>query len=88
MPKESVLVQFLPGNGAEYMLPVIYIAADFARGPDGTCAFCLGDPCAERDDAPERIQRYMNGDYFHNDEWEIGAFKHVEVCPFCEGRAT
>lgn len=22
--------------------------AEFLRGPDGTCAFCHGDPCAER----------------------------------------
>jgi hypothetical protein len=75
------LVEFVPGGPDTYTLPVAYIADDFARGPDGTCAFCEGDPCAEDPASPERIHRYMAG----NPEWPWWQPAH---CPFCKGRPT
>jgi hypothetical protein len=35
------------GHGTEVTLDVTDFA-EFLRGEDGTCAFCHGDPCAER----------------------------------------
>jgi hypothetical protein len=63
-----------------YLLPVAYITDDFARGPDGTCAFCRGDPCAEDPRSPNRIHEYMAGE-----DWMISKPVH---CPFCKGRPT
>ena len=69
-------VPFLGAGVGPIMLQVIYIA-EYARGEDGTCAFCHGDPCAE-----------MSGPETH-----IGAFrqrlgKAFETCPCCNGRPT
>lgn len=63
----------------DYLLPVSCIADDFARGPDGTCAFCEGDPCAEGPNANERIVEYMEGEF----DWS-----NPVHCPFCKGRPT
>lgn len=41
------LVTYYPGDGTEQQIEVAWIG-DFAPGPDGTCAFCRADPCAER----------------------------------------
>ncbi len=55
--RETVRIEFLgcaltawggdEGMGEEVWLDVIYFA-DFLRGADGECAFCHGDPCAEK----------------------------------------
>jgi len=55
------------------MLSVIYLA-DFARGVDGTCAFCHGDPCAEFGGPTTLI-----GAYFARNP-------RAETCPLCDGR--
>jgi len=66
---------YYPGDGTEVQLPVAYIA-DFPRGENGACAFCGGDPCAERTDAVLRIR-----DYYQRNP---GA----TTCPMCDGRPT
>ena len=52
--------------------------SDFARGPVGTCAFCLGDPCVEEPD------RYPGA------AMQLYAKEHpdFETCPCCDGRPT
>lgn len=59
----------------EDMTYAIYGYAEFARGKDGTCAFCHGDPCAELD------QEANINVYFRLNKW-------AETCPVCEGRPT
>jgi len=69
----TTLMQFIPGNGHTYHCEVRYIARGGATGPDGACAFCKGDPCAEDGNPYSKIAHY---------------FKHsmcAETCPFCGG---
>jgi hypothetical protein len=74
MSRQTYLVPFLDGVG-EVMLTVIYIA-EYPRGVDGTCAFCHGDPCAERSGPDTLI-----GKYFAEYSW-------AETCPCCAGKPT
>lgn len=50
--------------------------SDFARGPDGTCALCHGDPCNESSPAESLIALW----------W--AANPHADTCPVCDGRPT
>lgn len=75
---ETRLVEFMPGNGRVYARHVSRVV-QFARGEDGTCAFCDGDPCAEYSPEGSPIVEYMN-------RGKPGY--HPETCPFCEGRAS
>lgn len=70
------LVNYLPGDGTEIPVDVEYLA-DFPRGTGGTCAFCHGDPCAERSAADTLIAQYFE----RNRSW-------AETCPMCDGRPT
>lgn len=64
------------GDGTDgVLLTVIYIA-EYPRGVDGTCAYCHGDPCAERSGPDSLI-----GAYFARNSW-------ASTCPCCEGRPT
>ena len=51
---------------------------DYARGPDGTCAFCKSDSCLEYKDrtGPTAMQQYDEDGHY----WE--------TCPCCKGRPT
>ncbi len=68
-------IPFLPGDGTEIHVEVAYIA-DFPCAPNGTCAFCLGDPCAENQPPHPRIAAY----YARNAD--------AQTCPMCDGRPT
>ena len=75
----TVQVEFLGGKsfaGRPVFMEVTYFA-EFLRGPDGTCAFCHGDPCAESSPQDSFIARYMQ-------EYKAWA----ETCPVCDGRPT
>lgn len=52
---------------------------EYARGPNGRCAFCDGDPCLEY---PERHGDTAMKQY---DKDEGGEWS---TCPCCEGRPT
>lgn len=67
-------IEFAPGDGTKVTLDVAFIASDFARGDDGTCAFCCGDPCAESSPPDSRIAQF-----FKRNAW-------AETCPMCDGR--
>lgn len=60
--------------------------AEFPRAEydpyDGTCAFCLGDPCAQTpaDQKASDRERLINEYYLHN--------PHAVTCPVCDGRPT
>jgi hypothetical protein len=69
------LVPFLGDGEDAVLLTVIYIA-EYPRGLDGTCAYCHGDPCAERS-GPETLI----GDFFLRNGW-------AEACPCCDGRPS
>lgn len=71
------LVTFLPGDGTEHQLEVQYIASDGAKGPDGRCAFCHGDPCAEFSTSDTLIAQYFE----RNRSW-------ATTCPMCDGRPS
>lgn len=60
-------------HGEQLEVGAIY---DFARGLDGTCAFCQGDPCNEAKSIDTPISRF----YAKN--------THAETCPVCDGRPT
>lgn len=71
-------VSWEPGvpDGPPTTLTVIYIA-EFPRGVDGTCAYCHGDPGAERSPETSLIAQF----YARNGSW-------AETCPCCDGRPT
>jgi hypothetical protein len=57
---------------------VVDIADGFARGEDGTCAFCNGDPCNEfptADSNPAIIKFYKD-------------YPDAPTCPCCDGKPT
>lgn len=77
-------VPYIPGNGdvfpdGQVMLYVSDIA-EFPRDIDNQCAFCHGDPCADRSPEDSYIWRYMNT------PWYPGA-SLPQVCPLCDGKA-
>lgn len=59
-----------------FQCEVVNIADGFARGPDGTCALCLGDPCNERPIEGSNISKF----------YELNP--RADTCPSCEGRST
>lgn len=61
-----------PGDGTTHRP---HLGSCPLAAPDGTCAFCCGDPCAEDGD-DTRIAEY----YRRN--------PRAETCPVCEGRPT
>ena len=69
-------VRFYPGDGTEQFIEVKYIS-DFARGGDGLCAFCHGDPCAEEANAADT----PIGQFFARNP-------RAETCPLCGGRPS
>lgn len=70
------LIPFYPGDGTEVPILVDHID-EYARGTDGTCAFCHGDPCAEDSPQDSPIWQYM-----HNHAYAPA------TCPCCDGRPT
>lgn len=70
------LVPFSPGDERDPILLTVSYWAEFLRGEDGTCAFCHGDPCAERSGPDTLI-----GNYFARLSW-------AQTCPCCDGRPT
>ena len=63
------------GAGFAVMLDVSHIADGYARGIDGTCAFCHGDPCAEES------KRSNIAKFYRLNRW-------ADTCPCCKGRPT
>lgn len=63
------------------MCEVTSVCGGYARGKDGLCAYCDGDPCAERSAPETRIYRYMKDE---NGKYRPGA----DTCPCCEGRPS
>jgi hypothetical protein len=61
-----------------YECEVDCISDGYARGPDGTCAFCAGDPCNEY---PEQNPDAAMKKYAVENP-------RFETCPCCEGRPT
>lgn len=51
---------------------------EFAKGPDGACAFCEGDPCNEY---PEQHPNAAINKY-------VADGKFYDTCPCCDGRAS
>jgi hypothetical protein len=76
-------IVFMPGDGTRVVVDVAYVASDFPRNPDGTCAFCLGDPCAEWSGPDSAIARWFarNLDSYRNAHMDM-------TCPMCGGRPT
>lgn len=70
------VVPFYVGDGRGPILLTVTDWSEFLRGPDNTCAFCHGDPCAQRS-GPETLI----GNYFARVSW-------AQTCPCCEGRPT
>lgn len=74
------LIKFYPGDGTTQMVDVEYVA-DYPRSPYdkglNTCAFCLGDPCAE-DNPP--VDSHIAQYYARN--------PHAATCPMCDGRPS
>jgi hypothetical protein len=83
MPRPTVRLEFLGCNLTAYTdervwLDVIYFA-EYLRGPDGTCAFCHGDPCAEHSAPGALISR---------ERAAAPSYAPFETCPCCLGRPT
>jgi hypothetical protein len=76
---------FWPDPQTRLDLEVAYFA-EFPRGPDGTCAFCRGDPCAENPPAHTMSKLgdppgYRIASYYERNPDAV-------TCPMCEGRPT
>jgi hypothetical protein len=69
------VVEFLPGDGTDCLVYVAYIA-EFPRDEDGLCAYCHGDPGAEKSSPNSLIFGY----YVRN--------PNAETCPMCDGRPS
>lgn len=79
MPATTNEVRFLglgPEEFRNILLSVAYVANGYARGADGTCAFCHGDPFAERSPPDSLIARFYK------------VKPRATTCPVCEGRPT
>lgn len=61
-----------------YECEVEYIN-EYARGPNGRCAFCNGDPCLEY---PDRYGETAMKEYNKDTEGDW------DTCPCCEGAPT
>lgn len=61
-----------------YECNVVRISDGYARGPNGTCAFCEGDPCNEHpeENGDTAIKKYALD------------YPRFETCPCCNGRPT
>lgn len=70
-----MLVPFYPGDGTNTLINVSYIN-DLPRDPDGYCAFCHGDPCAENSDESTHIAAYFARN------------PTATTCPCCKGKAS
>lgn len=72
---DNMRILYLPGNGEEYYLDVDYLADVAIKG--SYCAFCLADPCNEKNERGTHIHRYAGekGDRFIH-------------CPMCGGRSS
>lgn len=68
-------IRFMPGDPTDGLVDVEWIGFDFARGKDGLCAFCHGDPCAERD------KNTPIGRFYERNPNE-------QTCPMCNGRPS
>jgi hypothetical protein len=66
------------------VMRVTYLTPDMPRGVDGTCAYCLGDPCAE--DSPPDSSIARNYATMKNASWTGG--DQWFTCPACQGRPT
>lgn len=71
------LVPFYVGDGRGPILLTVTDFAEFLRGPDNQCAFCHGDPCAERS-GPETL---IGNLYARTRRW-------FGTCPCCNGRPS
>lgn len=81
--KSTRTVAFTAGDGTQEYIEVACIA-EYPRGADGLCAYCHGDPCAER---PESAGTQI-GDFYwraRHAEWRVSSYLS---CPCCEGRPT
>ena len=70
------IISFYPGDGKCYEIEVVKISGGYARGVNGLCAFCDGDPGGEDSGRVAAIYAY----YVRN--------KDAEFCPCCEGKST
>jgi hypothetical protein len=53
--------------------------SDYPRDGDNLCAFCHGDPCAEKNDPNAEITKYRD---------RCPSYAPFETCPLCLGRPT
>lgn len=74
--KPPIVIVPIVGTGIEESVEVIYWAR-FLRGPDGTCAYCHGDPGAKRSGPESAIARFL-----------ARAADWAHCCPVCDGQAT
>lgn len=77
MTQRTYLVPFIAGDGTEEIMLTVVCIAEYPRGVDDTCAYCHGDPCAERSAPGSLIAQY----YARNGSWAV-------TCPCCDGRPT
>ena len=74
---------YLTADDEEVWLDVAYIA-EYPRDADGLCAYCHGDPCAERSAPDALISR--NYAAWRAADWADHSSGFT--CPLCEGRPT
>ena len=72
-------IEFITGHGTDPRAnPKAEVTrwSRFPRGPAGTCAFCLGDPCNEFSSPDSVIAQFY------------AVAPDAVTCPVCDGQAT
>lgn len=82
-------VPYYTGDGSGRMiLYVSDISGGFPRDADNQCAFCHGDPTAERSGPETEIGRYFERGWRREQELGYRRYTMVSTCPLCDGRPT
>jgi hypothetical protein len=77
------------GDGSGRMfLYVLDIGGGFPRDAGNLCAFCHGDPCAERSGPETKIGAYFQRGAEREASYGYARYTLVNTCPLCQGRPT
>lgn len=76
-------VPYLIGDGSGPIVLYVLRIAEFPRDGDHQCAFCHGDPCAERSGPETEIAKY-----YARAAAATWRMSQPDTCPLCSGRPS
>lgn len=72
-------VPYWIGDSSDRMFLYVADISEYPRDAANLCAFCHGDPCAERSGPETEIAKYRD---------RRPSYAPFETCPLCQGRPT